>query len=67
MKIGRYKIFLGRCVWFQTLTPTKVRRWLGFIWIVKEAMPGDINKIPQYKLNTLMVRDGIRYRYWRQA
>ena len=65
MRIGRHRIYFGRYVWFQTFKPVMVRRFLGFITIVKEARPTDVDRVPQFPLGYPMVRAGRKYKYCR--
>ena len=64
MRIGRYRIYLGRYVWLQTHHPVTVRRFLCFT-IVKKARPTDTDKTQQFPLGYPMVLEGRKYRYWR--
>ena len=69
MKIGRYRINFGRCLWIQigTSFPITARRFLFFIWIIKYARPEDVDEKPQFPLGTKMKVGGTTYRYMKAA
>lgn len=62
--IGRYRISFHRAFWLQTQVATTVRRF-GFLWVVREARPTDVDKKKRFDIGTPMVYEGRRYHYWR--
>lgn len=65
LKIGRYEIKFGWYWWIQTLVPTTIRCFLGFIWIFKEAISTDVDKKQQFPIGTPLMQEGRTYRYWK--
>jgi len=64
IKFGRYFLVIGPVFWMQTKVPVKMKHFLC-LWFGKEARPWEIDKIPQYPLNTRMQYNGRVYRYWK--
>ncbi len=66
VRFGRYRVrisFRGM-LWLQTQIPTTVKHFLCF-WLLKEAIPTDVDKVPQFLPGTPLQHEGKLYRYWR--
>lgn len=63
IRIGRYGIAFGR-TWVQTRVPTRFWHFLLF-WILKEARPQDIDRVPQFSPGTKLEYEGRVYRYYK--
>lgn len=67
MKLGRFRIHIGRYWWIQLDKPARIYRLL-WLWIVKEVSPDKVDtdrftESPEYLPNSTMIKDGRRYRY----
>ncbi len=66
MRIGKYRISLGRTFFIQSLEDLLVWHFFG-LWITKEISPLDIDKKQQFPLGTTMTYKGVRYYYGKLA
>ena len=64
INIGRYWFAFGDFVGLQITKPMQIWHWWRF-WFGKEARPEDIDKKQKYPLNTLLIKDDRKYRYWK--
>ena len=67
MKIGKYRIHLGRYFWLQTHNPVKIWHF-PWLWIAQEVSSEDIDidktdKKPRFQLPAVILRNNKTYRY----
>ncbi len=64
MRIGKYQIFLGRRVWFQTRKPS-IFRYYHWFTIIEEVDLTSITQRKKYTIDTEVYHEGRRYRYYK--
>ena len=66
MKIGRYRIFWGFSFWFQSGMAVPIRVWhFWLFWLVRTALPTDIDEKQRFPLGTKLEFEGRRYYYYK--